>query len=198
MKSILRSIFHMPGVITHEFSHHVFCIIFNAKVLEVCYYNFKDSSGYVLHERPKHLYQTLIISTSPFFCNSILGAMISYPSIIKKLSLLGLGGLNWQDFLMIIISISMGMNAIPSKSDGLNIWNSLEQSDMNLLLKITTKLILTPLLLVLLIINIGSSNIKINLFYGICVCFLGPKLIDQIINYDITHELMFRIQNLYF
>ena len=198
MKSILRSIFHMPGVITHEFSHHVFCIIFNAKVLEVCYYNFKDSSGYVLHERPKHLYQTLIISTSPFFCNSILGAMISYPSIIKKLSLLGLGGLNWQDFLMIIISISMGMNAIPSKSDGLNIWNSLEQSDMNLLLKITTKLILTPLLLVLLIINIGSSYIKINLFYGVCVCFLGPKLIDQIINYDITHELMFRIQNLYF
>ena len=85
------------------------------------------------------------------------------------------------------------MNAIPSKSDGLSIWNSLEQSDMNLLLKITTKLILTPLLLVLLIINIGSSYIKINLFYGVCVCFLGPKLIDQIINYDITHELMFRI-----
>ena len=198
MKSILRSIFHMPGVITHEFSHHVFCIIFNAKVLEVCYYNFKDSSGYVLHERPKHLYQTLIISTSPFFCNSILGAMISYPSIIKKLSLLGLGGLNWQDLLMIIISISMGMNAIPSKSDGLSIWNSLDQSDMNLLLQITTKLILTPLLLVLLIINIGSSYLKIDLFYGVCVCFLGPKLIDQIINLDIMRELMFRIQNLYF
>ena len=195
MKTILRSIFHMPGVISHEFSHHIFCIIFNAKVLEVCYYNFKNSSGYVLHERPKHLYQTILISTSPFFFNSILGALISYPPI-NRLSLSGLGSLNWQDLLMLIISISIGMNAIPSKSDGLSIWNSLDKSDMNLLLKITTRLILSPLILVLLIINMGSSYLKIDLFYGICVCFLGPKLIDYTINLDIIRDFIYRIQNL--
>ena len=195
MKSILRSIFYMPGVISHEFSHHIFCIIFNAKVLEVCYYNFKNSSGYVLHERPKHLYQTILISTSPFFFNSILGALISYPPI-NRLSLSGLGSLNWQDLLMLIISISIGMNAIPSKSDGLSIWNSLDKSDMNLLLKITTRLILSPLILVLLIINMGSSYLKIDLFYGICVCFLGPKLIDYTINLDIIRDFIYRIQNL--
>ena len=195
MKSILRSIFHMPGVISHEFSHHIFCIIFNAKVLEVCYYNFKNSSGYVLHERPKHLYQTILISTSPFFFNSILGALISY-SPINRLSLSGLGSLNWQDLLMLIISISIGMNAIPSKSDGLSIWNSLDKSDMNLLLKITTRIILSPLILVLLIINMGSSYLKIDLFYGICVCFLGPKFIDHTINLDIIREFIYRIQNL--
>ena len=195
MKSILRSIFYMPGVISHEFSHHIFCIIFNAKVLEVCYYNFKNSSGYVLHERPKHLYQTILISTSPFFFNSILGALISYPPI-NRLSLSGLGSLNWQDLLMLIISISIGMNAIPSKSDGLSIWNSLDKSDMNLLLKITTRIILSPLILVLLIINMGSSYLKIDLFYGICVCFLGPKLIDYTINLDIIRDFIYRIQNL--
>ena len=195
MKTILRSIFHMPGVISHEFSHHIFCIIFNAKVLEVCYYNFKNSSGYVLHERPKHLYQTILISTSPFFFNSILGALISYPPI-NRLSLSGLGSLNWQDLLMLIISISIGMNAIPSKSDGLSIWNSLDKSDMNLLLKITTRIILSPLILVLLIINMGSSYLKIDLFYGICVCFLGPNLIDYTINLDIIREFIYRIQNL--
>ena len=195
MKTILRSIFHMPGVISHEFSHHIFCIIFNAKVLEVCYYNFKNSSGYVLHERPKHLYQTILISTSPFFFNSILGALISYPPI-NRLSLSGLGSLNWQDLLMLIISISIGMNAIPSKSDGLSIWNSLDKSDMNLLLKITTRIILSPLILVLLIINMGSSYLKIDLFYGICVCFLGPKLIDYTINLDIIRDFIYRIQNL--
>ena len=185
----------MPGVVIHEFSHHIFCIIFNAKVLEVCYYNFKNSSGYVLHERPKHLYQTILISTSPFFFNSILGALISYPPI-NRLSLSGLGSLNWQDLLMLIISISIGMNAIPSKSDGLSIWNSLDKSDMNLLLKITTRIILSPLILVLLIINMGSSYLKIDLFYGICVCFLGPKLIDYTINLDIIREFIYRIQNL--
>ena len=57
----------MPGVVTHELSHHIFCIIFNVKVIKVCYYNFKDSSGYVRHERPKHLYQDILIAVAPFF-----------------------------------------------------------------------------------------------------------------------------------
>ena len=114
MKSILRSIFYMPGVVSHELSHHIFCIILNVKVINVCYYNFKDSSGYVLHNRPKHLYQNILISTAPFFLNTFSGALISYSSIIKKLSFSGLTSLNWQDLLKIIISISIGMKTIPS------------------------------------------------------------------------------------
>ena len=90
MKSILRSIFLMPGVIIHELSHHLFCIIFRVKVIDFCYYNFKDSSGYVLHNRPKHLYQEILISISPFFINSFLGGLVAYPTIINKLSLTGL------------------------------------------------------------------------------------------------------------
>ena len=125
----------MPGVIIHEFSHHLFCIIFKAKVIDVCYYNFKDSSGYVLHNRPKHLYQDILISTAPFFLNSFLGGLVAYPTIINKLSTTGLANLNWHDFLRIIISISIGMNAIPSKGDGLSVWNSVGDSDMNFFLK---------------------------------------------------------------
>ena len=187
----------MPGVVSHEFSHHIFCIIFNAKVLDVCYYNFKDSSGYVLHDRPKHLYQNILISTAPFFFNSFLGALISYSSINKKISLSGLVSLNWQDVLILMISISIGMNAIPSKSDGLNIWNSVGDSDMNLLLKVITKLIISPLVIVVLLVNFGSSYLKINLFYGVLVCFLGPKLFDYFLNLGIVLEFLSKIQNLF-
>ena len=195
MKSILRSIFYMPGVITHELSHHIFCIIFNAKVIKVCYYNFKDSSGYVRHERPKHLYQDVLIAIAPFFLNTFIGSLVAYPTIINKFSTLGLPSLNWPDILRIIISISICMQAIPSKSDALSMWNFVGESDMNFLLKIAGKLIIAPLVFVVFLLNFLSSFLKIDLFYGICVCFLGPKFIEYIINIGVIREFINGIQS---
>ncbi len=192
MKLLLRSIFYMPGVIIHELSHHFFCIIFKAKVTDVCYYNFWNSSGYVIHNRPKYLYQDVLIATAPFLLNSFLGGLITYPTIIYKLSELDLVNLNWQDFLRIIISISIGMNAIPSKGDGLSIWNYVCNSSSNFLLKLFSKLIISPLVLLIILINFGSSYLKIDLIYGLCVCFLGPKLIEYLIYLDIVQEFIVR------
>ena len=195
MKSILRSIFYMPGVVTHELSHHIFCIIFNAKVIKVCYYNFKDSSGYVRHERPKHLYQDVLIAVAPFFLNTFFGGLVAYPTIINKLPSLGLLSLNWQDILRIIISISIGMQAIPSKGDALSMWNFIVESDMNFLFKIAAKLIIGPLVIVVFLLNFLSSFLKIDLFYGICVCFFGPKIIEYIIKIGVIREFIKGIQS---
>ena len=181
MQSIFRSIFYMPGVIIHELSHHFFCIIFNVKIINVCYYNFNNSSGYVLHERPKYLYKSVLISTAPFLINTLLGSLTSY-TIINKLSIAGLISLNWLDILRIMISISIGMKAIPSKSDGLSIWDYIVNSDMNFIIKLTTQLLITPLVLIILLINYGSNYIKIDLLYGVCVCFIGPKLIQYFLD----------------
>ncbi len=195
MKSILRSIFYMPGVVTHELSHHIFCIIFNAKVIKVCYYNFKDSSGYVRHERPKHLYQDVLIAVAPFFLNTFFGGLVAYPTIINKLPTIGLLSLNWRDILGIIISISIGMQAIPSKGDALSMWNFIGESNMNFLLKITARLIIAPLIFVVFLLNFLSSFLKIDLFYGICVCFFGPKIIEYIINIGVIREFINGIQS---
>ena len=180
----------MPGVVIHELSHHIFCIIFNAKVIKVCYYNFKDSSGYVQHERPKYLYQDVLIAIAPFFLNTLIGGLVAYPTIINKFSTSGLLNLNWLDILSIIVSISIGTQAIPSKDDGLSMWNFIGESDMNFLLKITAKLILAPLVLVVFLLNFLSSFLKIDLFYGICVCLLGPKFIEYIINVSVINEFI--------
>ena len=195
MKSILRSIFYMPGVVTHELSHHIFCIIFNVKVIKVCYYNFKDSSGYVRHERPKHLYQDVLIAVAPFFLNTFIGGLVAYPTIINKLQTSGLLNLNWQDILIMITSISIGMQAIPSKGDALSMWNFVGESDTNFLLKIAAKLIIAPLVLVVFLLNYLSSFLKIDLFYGICVCFFGPKIIEYIINIDVIREFINGMQS---
>ena len=96
-----------------------------------------------------------------------------------------------------MISISIGMNAIPSKSDGLNIWNSIVDSDINLLLKIITKLIISPLVILVLLVNFGSSYLKIDLMYGIFVCFVGPLLIDYVFNINIVLEFIGKFQNLF-
>ena len=195
MKAVLRSIFYLPGVVTHELSHHIFCIIVNAKVIKVCYYNFKDSSGYVLHERPKHLYQDVLIAVAPFFLNTFLGGLVSFPTIINKLPTLGLLSLNWRDILSMVISISIGMQAIPSKGDALSMWNFIGESNMNFLLKITARLIIAPLVFVVFLLNFLSSFLKIDLFYGICVCFFGPKIIEYIINIGVIQEFIKGIQS---
>ena len=192
MKTILRSIFYMPGVIIHEFSHYLFCIIFKAKVIKVCYYNFNDSSGYVLHERPKHLYQNVLISIAPFFLNSLLGGLIAYPTVIDKVSITGLANLNWQDVLRIIISISIGMKAIPSKGDGLSLWGSIADSNENFLLKIFGQIIIAPLVFIIYLMNFTSSYLNSELLYGCSVCFFGPKFIKNIIYLDIVQEFVHR------
>jgi len=188
----------MPGVVIQELSHQFFCIIFNTKVVNYCYYNFRDSSEYVLHEQPKHLYQNVLISTAPFFINSLIGGIISYTTIVNKLSTLGLVSLNWQDIFRIIISVSIGMNAIPSKGDGLSIWTSISDSNINFLFKLLAHLIISPLVLIILLINFGSSYLKIDLIYGICVCFIGPKLIENVFNFDIIQKFIDILRNIRF
>ena len=88
-----------------------------------------------------------------FFLNTFLGGLVSYPTIINKLPTLGLLSLNWRDILRIIISISIGMKAIPSKGDGLSIWSYISESDMNFLLKLFAQITITPLVLLIYLLN---------------------------------------------
>ena len=136
-----------------------------------------------------------LIAVAPFFLNTFLGGLVSFPTIINKLPSLGLLSLNWRDILSMIISISIGMHAIPSKGDALSIWNFVGESDMNFLLKIAAKLTISPLVLVVLLLNTLSSFLKIDLFYGICVCFFGPKIIEYIINIGVIREFIKGIQS---
>ena len=184
MKFIFRTIIHMPGVIVHELAHHLFCILFQVKVTKVCYYNFLDSSGYVEHKSSKHLHQEVFIAIAPFFINSLLGVIVAYPTIINKLSVNILEIFNWEDILRVIISISIGMHAIPSKQDGLSTWEYISDSNLNFIYKFITRLVISPLILSIYLLNFCKTFLKIDFLYGICVCLIGPKIINFLIHSD--------------
>ena len=82
------------------------------------------------------------------------------------------------------------MNAIPSKGDGLSIWNYVCESNSNFLFKLFSKLMISPLVFLIILINLGSSYLKVDLLYGVCVCFIGPKLIEDLIYLDIVQDFI--------
>ena len=82
------------------------------------------------------------------------------------------------------------MNAIPSKGDGLSIWNYVCESKSNFLFKLFSKLMISPIVFLIILINLGSSYLKIDLLYGVCVCFIGPKFIEYLIYFDSVQEFL--------
>ena len=81
------------------------------------------------------------------------------------------------------------MNAIPSKGDALSVWNFVGDSDMNFLFKIFAHFTIAPLVLIIYLVNFGSSYLRIDLLYGVSVCFIGPKFIN-FIYLDIVQEFI--------
>ncbi len=64
------------------------------------------------------------------------------------------------------------------KGDGLNVWSSVRNSNMNFLLKIFAQLIIAPLVFIIYLRNFSSSYLRIDLLYGDFVCFIRPKFIN--------------------
>ena len=67
---------------------------------------------------------------------------------------------------------------------------------LNFLFKLLAQITITPLVLLIYLINFGSSYLKIDLLYGACVCFIGPKLIEHLIYLDIIQEFINNLQNI--
>ena len=70
------------------------------------------------------------------------------------------------------------MNAIPSKEDGLSVWNSVGNRDMIFLLKIFAQLIIEPFVCIIYLLNFGYLYLIIDLLYGVLLCFMGPEFIN--------------------
>jgi hypothetical protein len=74
-----------PGVVVHELSHLVGCILTGTKVREVKLFSPRDDGGgdlvlgYVGHDRPRDAFATLVVSAAPFFGGAAaLAALVSF------------------------------------------------------------------------------------------------------------------------
>ena len=111
-----------PGVVIHELAHQLFCRFFNIPVYEVCYFRFGNPAGYVIHKETDHWFHQVLVGGGPFFINSILGALIAFPSALRVFEFDG--ATSFLDGVLIWLGVSIAMHAIPSIGDAKSMWMS--------------------------------------------------------------------------
>lgn len=168
---ILIAIVTFPGVIVHELAHQLFCYLCKVPVYEVKYFRFQNPCGYVAHEKPDKLWKTFLISSGPFFINTLLGAIILFPASIEVMTFSAS-----SDFLNIVIfwlGISIIMHAFPSTIDsGILVSEILKNKDVNILIRI----LIAPFIGLMYLGAVGSVA-WLDFGYALLIAFLLPNII---------------------
>ena len=165
----------LPGIVVHELAHQLFCRYYRIPVYEVCYFRMGTPAGYVVHGEAKSWTQQVMISAGPFFINSILGAVLCFPSILRVSGFEG--GASILDGVLIWLGISISMHAIPSIGDAKSMWSAVaKQRSSNL-----AKLCVAPLVGLIYLLSLGSF-FWLDLIYGVMVSAALPNLIVEILS----------------
>ncbi len=167
---ILISIVTFPGVIVHEAAHQLFCRLTNTAIFKVCYFQFENPCGYVIHEQAKGFNKQWLISMGPFILNSVLCV------IFCTAAFLPVWELKIDDplaYFFAWLGLSIGMQAFPSTQDLRQIFDDApdEIKRWNIL-----AILSYPLIAVLFVLNF-LRVVWADLWYGIAIGFLGPLFI---------------------
>lgn len=172
-----------PGVAVHELAHQICCRICRIPVYEVKYFQFKNPCGYVLHEATPNPWKNLLTGLGPFFINTILGMIITFPAYY---SLWGAGksiyGFNSRNEVMGCIylvlywlGLSILMHAFPSTGDAKALVESvMRNKDVNIPAKIVT----APFIGLIYLGAVGSV-VWLDLIYGVAMSALLPELFKK-------------------
>ncbi|MDP2930398.1 MAG: M50 family metallopeptidase [bacterium] len=116
-------IFLAPGVIVHELSHALACLIAGAKIRKISF--FASNGGYVIHEKPKlPVLGEIIISLAPILGG--LAAIFLMSSLLRFSLPISVAGfmnwviqswLDWRFWLFVYLDISVIICLIPSSQD---------------------------------------------------------------------------------
>ncbi len=98
-----------PGVILHEISHLLGCLLTGTRVTRIKLWGLREA--YIKHEEPGP-FSMLVISLAPFFINSGLSAI----SVYLGNSYLTSGGVGWG-LLFYWLALSFAYHAFPSLED---------------------------------------------------------------------------------
>jgi hypothetical protein len=164
------SLITFPGVIVHELAHQLFCRLFRVAVLDVCYFQFGNPAGFVVHETPSKHAHHILIGIGPFFVNSILGALIAFPAMIPLL----IGQPSAFDIFLLWLGVSIAMHAFPSTGDAQSIWQAVWSPGTSWL----TRIVATPLVVLIYLGALGSF-FWLDVLYGVGVAFALPHLLVQ-------------------
>jgi len=181
---IVISVVTFPGVVVHELAHQLCCRICRIPVYQVKYFQLKNPCGYVIHESTSNPWKNLLTGLGPFFVNTILGLIITFPAYF---CLWGMGKYLYgygstADAVKVVcvllywLGLSILMHAFPSTGDAKALIQSImKNSDVNVLVKIIT----APFIGLIYIGAVGSV-VWLDLFYGIGMSMLLPRLFERL------------------
>jgi hypothetical protein len=121
----LIAIATFPGVIVHEAAHMLFCRLRGVAVLDVCFLQFGDPPGYVVHEIPKDFTSHFLISVGPFIVNTVLCLVLCFPALMR-IQVFEMG--DPLSYVLAWLGVSIGMHAFPSIQDASQLWGAATQS----------------------------------------------------------------------
>ncbi len=163
-----------PGVIVHELAHQLFCRWCKVPVFKVVYFQLANPAGYVLHEVPQNKWQSIAISIGPFFINTIIGALIALPA---ALPVFNFHNATLVHYLLIYLGVSIAMHAFPSTGDAAVIWQTLNEKDTSVWVKIVGY----PVVGLIYLGSLGSF-FWLDVLYGVGVAIGLPYLIINMLS----------------
>lgn len=181
---IVISIVTFPGVAVHELAHQICCRICRIPVYEVKYFQVSNPCGYVVHEPTSNPWKNLLTGLGPFFVNTVLGMIITFPAYY---SLWGAGkymygyssgntAMFFINLLLYWLGLSILMHAFPSTGDAKTLVQSvMKNKDVNIFAKIVT----APFIGLIYLGAIGSA-FWLDLLYGIAMSALLPHLFERL------------------
>ncbi len=167
---ILISIATFPGVIVHEAAHLLFCKWRGVPVLDVCFFQVGDPSGYVVHTETENFTTSFLISVGPFIINSLLCILICLP-VYAPLRIFGLT--HPLSYVVLWLGVSIGMHAFPSMQDASNLWQSAKVAARQ---GNPLAIISFPLVIVIYLANLGSF-FWLDYLYGLAIGLGLPSLL---------------------
>lgn len=159
-----------PGVVVHELAHQLFCRYFRIPVYKVCYFRFGNPAGYVIHGRTDNWVQQVLVGVGPFFLNSILGAILCFPSALRVFEFDGAASI--PDVILIWLGVSVAMHAIPSTGDAKSMWQAVSGQNSSILAKI----VVAPVVGLVFLLAVGSV-VWLDLLYGVGISTALPRLL---------------------
>lgn len=155
-----------PGVVVHEVAELLFCRWLGVAVLDVCYFRFGNPAGYVIPEPSLGVRELLWIGLGPLFVNSLLGALIAFPSVFPALEF---GTSSVGGYILAWLGISIVTQALPSAETANALWHALRLHKTSLWMR----WLATPLVRFICLVTSGRF-VGADLVYGVAVVAAPP------------------------
>lgn len=112
------SIIFAPGLPVHELSHYIMCLLCGIKVRKVKWWGLKGA--YLAHDRPKRLFQSILISIAPFIISNLIAAGFMLLGLAVSAASFHLG------IFFLWIGVSAAFFSFPSLQDAKNAIKEME------------------------------------------------------------------------